>query len=176
MQKQSPLSLLLYAILYSALLKDCSSPNHKELEQKLAELDNRLQAELINKESFEKETLELKKQLEAKEEEKDELVKKHQLEITTLKDQLQNMPEVRVGLGSHNELEDLDSNNLTQSQVKMNNSQSTQTDQVQENCVEEHLSSPIHDICQEQIQMLEQKIADLETSVSTSLLKKCLHS
>ncbi|XP_073457878.1 centromere-associated protein E isoform X2 [Aquarana catesbeiana] len=148
----------------SALLKDCSSPNHKELEQKLAELDNRLQAELINKESFEKETLELKKQLEAKEEEKDELVKKHQLEITTLKDQLQNMPEVRVGLGSHNELEDLDSNNLTQSQVKMNNSQSTQTDQVQENCVEEHLSSPIHDICQEQIQMLEQKIADLETS------------
>lgn len=135
-------------------------------------MENWLQSEVIKKESFEKETLELKKQLEAKEEEKDELVKKHQLEITTLKDQLQNMPEVRVGLGSHNELEDLDSNNLTPSQVEMNNSQSTQTDQVQEKCVEEeNLSSHIHDICQEQIQMLEQKIADLETSVSTSLLQ-----
>ncbi|XP_018414480.1 PREDICTED: centromere-associated protein E [Nanorana parkeri] len=169
----------------SALLKDSSSPKNNEvLEQKLAELEDRLKtitkdyaAEVERRASFEKETLKLKQQLEAKEEEEDTLVKAHQLEITSLKDKLQNRPErneMRVGLEAAEQLEVLDSN-LTLSQDKMNISdQCTQTDQVQEKCDKEHLSSQIHDICQEQIMMLEQKIVDLETSNQQSNLVESL--
>ncbi|KAM5191512.1 centromere-associated protein E [Mantella aurantiaca] len=153
------------AMFQNGALLDSSSPKYKELKQKLAELEKRLQEEIKSKESFEEETLQLKKQLEAKE--KDELVKTHQLEITTEIDQLQNRPENNedmVELGASHELKDLDSE-LTLCQVKMNNShQSTQTVQIQENCMEEHPPSHIHNLCQEQIQMLEQKIADMKES------------
>lgn len=129
----------------------------------------------MRRESFEKETLKLKEQLEAKEKEKDDLVRTHELEITNLKDQLRNLPEnneFRIGLGAEDKLDDLDSSNLSLSQVNINNShQGIQTDQMLENCMEENLSSPIHDMCKEQIQMLEQKIADLEACVSAKPIR-----
>ncbi|XP_056422294.1 centromere-associated protein E isoform X2 [Hyla sarda] len=157
----------------STLTKEFSLQKCKEMEQKVAELEDKLHTltkeydmEVGKRESLEKETSELKQQLQSQNKRD---VSTLELEITSLKDQIQSLPEdgkqsplPRNLLDVPEELMPLKSD-IEQEQKKLNCLPFSALEEGQDP-VQEQLSSHTHDICREQIQMLEQKIADLEGS------------
>ncbi|XP_044133545.1 centromere-associated protein E [Bufo gargarizans] len=149
----------------SALKKDSSLQKCKELELKVAELQNQLtklskeyEVESRKRQSLEKETSELQQQqLQSKE--RDELVQTLELEITSLKDQLRNGHQCSTPTPLPGDNVDM-CEGLTA--LKTDEEQGPQLEGACQEPAQEQLSSHIHDLCREQIQMLELKIADLE--------------
>ncbi|XP_075057044.1 centromere-associated protein E isoform X2 [Mixophyes fleayi] len=160
----------------SAEIQDSIS-KFKDMEQKVDELEIKLknltkeyEVEVEKRESVEKETASLKQKVQMQEE-KDELLKSLEQEVISLQDQLQSRPksneqspETGDNLGTPEEQIHLKTNNCqVQDMARLNDlAPSTHVDSVVENPIEEQLSNHVHDICREQIQMLEQKIVDLE--------------
>ncbi|XP_040274167.1 centromere-associated protein E isoform X2 [Bufo bufo] len=149
----------------SALTKNSSLQKCKELELKVAELQNQLtklskeyEVESGKRQSLEKETSELKQQqLQSKE--RDEFVQTLELEITSLKDQLRNGPQYSTPTPLPGDNVDM-REGLTA--LNTDEEQGPQLEGACQEPAQEQLSSHIHDLCREQIQMLELKIADLE--------------
>ncbi|XP_075716728.1 centromere-associated protein E isoform X2 [Rhinoderma darwinii] len=163
----------------SALTKDTSLQKCIEMGQKVFALENQLnklteeyEGEVEKRESLEKETADLKQQLQSKNE-KDEVVRTLELEIISLKEQVQALPEGSEhtavpgdSLEVTEKLTPLKTSNEQEPQESNDSALRTEIDGVCQNPVREKRSSQIHNICWEQIQMLEQKVADLERNVN----------
>ncbi|XP_066444956.1 centromere-associated protein E-like isoform X4 [Eleutherodactylus coqui] len=155
----------------SALTKDSSLQKCKELEQKVAELEEELkrrneeyEAVVRKRDCLVNVTADLEEKLHS--EDKDEL------QITSLSDRSESVPDGNKqnpmpegSLEMPGKLSPLKTDE--QELEKLNDSPlSNRTDGVDQDPVLGLLASPIHDLCREQIQMLEQKIADLEGNES----------
>ncbi|XP_066430030.1 centromere-associated protein E-like isoform X5 [Eleutherodactylus coqui] len=155
----------------SALTKDSSLQKCKELEQKVAELEEELkrrneeyEAVVRKRDCLVNVTADLEEKLHS--EDKDEL------QITSLSDRSESVPDGNEqnpmpegSLEMPGKLSPLKTDE--QELEKLNDSPlSNRTDGVDQDPVLGLLASPIHDLCREQIQMLEQKIADLEGNES----------
>ncbi|XP_066430046.1 centromere-associated protein E-like isoform X3 [Eleutherodactylus coqui] len=155
----------------SALTKDSSLQKCKELEQNVAELEEELkrrneeyEAVVRKRDCLVNVTADLEEKLHS--EDKDEL------QITSLSDRSESVPDGNEqnpmpegSLEMPGKLSPLKTDE--QELEKLNDSPlSNRTDGVDQDPVLGLLASPIHDLCREQIQMLEQKIADLEGNES----------
>ncbi|KAM4049970.1 centromere-associated protein E isoform 10-T10 [Anomaloglossus baeobatrachus] len=157
----------------SALMKDTSLQKCKEMEQKVAELENQLkkmtkeyEVEVGKREYLEKENADLKQAKSNTEKDVETL----QLGLTCVKDQSGTQPEDGEQSPVPGDyLEEQEKLKMDDDQVleAVNDSPlSTQIDGACQDPDEEGLSRNSHDICLEQIRNLEQKIADLEGSTS----------
>ncbi|XP_073495329.1 uncharacterized protein [Phyllobates terribilis] len=158
----------------SAPIKDISLQKYKEMEQKVAELENQLKKltkdseEGVGKrESLEKEASDVKEV----ESNTDKDVQTLQLEDTCVRDQTGTPPEDGQQSpvpGDHPEvpqkLTPLKTDDEPELESLPGSPLSAPLDAVCQDPDEEVLSSNVHDMCWEQIRMLEQKIADLEGS------------
>ncbi|XP_073495424.1 uncharacterized protein [Phyllobates terribilis] len=158
----------------SAPIKDISLQKYKEMEQKVAELENQLKKltkdseEGVGKrESLEKEASDVKEV----ESNTDKDVQTLQLEDTCVRDQTGTPPEDSRQSpvpGDHPEvpqkLTPLKTDDEPELESLPGSPLSAPIDAVCQDPDEEVLSSNVHDMCWEQIRMLEQKIADLEGS------------
>lgn len=157
------------------------------MEQKVAELEKRLSkltaeydVEVGKRESLEKETADLKHQLESRDE-TEERVRTLELEITGLKDQIHTRAEYREQSpvpGDCLEIPDRPTPPKTdheqESPIWDDSPLRTPTDGEGQDPFQEQLSPDIHDLCREQIQMLELKLADLEGSGSPEKVRNAL--
>ncbi|XP_069834499.1 centromere-associated protein E isoform X3 [Dendropsophus ebraccatus] len=160
----------------SAPTKGVSFQKCEEMEQKVAELEDQLhkltkeyEAEVGRRESLERETADLR-QLQSQEK-KD--VSPVEVERSSLTEQDQSLPgqnEQNSVSSDHVDITEdqmfLNGDNVHELEELNDSSFKSQIDGVCQDPVQEQLFSPVHDICREQIQMLEQKIADLEATES----------
>ncbi|CAH2300862.1 centromere-associated E [Pelobates cultripes] len=156
--------------------KDSSQQKCKEMEQKIADLESQLkkvsqeyETETKERQSFAHEITNLKEQLETKEEEKNNIVKLLEHQITTLEGQLQTIipknesikkPSIDVEEESPEE-NDTHGNKITV--LELSSHSLGNLCEVQG--YDDKDLSHNHSLCQEQIQMLEQKIIDLEQTI-----------
>ncbi|XP_063281883.1 centromere-associated protein E [Pelobates fuscus] len=156
--------------------KDSSQQKCKEMEQKIADLESQLkkvsreyEAETKERQSFAHEITNLKEQLETKEEEKNNIVKLLEHQITTLEGQLQTIiPEnesiKKPSIGVEEESpEENDTHGNKRTVLELSSHSLGNLCEVQG--YDDKDLSHNHSLCQEQIQMLEQKIIDLEQTI-----------
>ncbi|XP_063774231.1 centromere-associated protein E isoform X2 [Pseudophryne corroboree] len=159
----------------SAEIQDSSIQELRSMEQKVSDLENKLKTmtkeyeeEVRKRELLEGETAALKRQVQCQDDNVG-LVKRLELQLIPLKDELQNRPERNEqshetdSLGTPEEQKHLEINDDQVEDIATNDSAySTHVYNDWDNAIEEPHLNNSHDICREQIQMLEQKIVDLE--------------
>ncbi|XP_071974920.1 centromere-associated protein E isoform X2 [Engystomops pustulosus] len=170
-------SMIDFSSASTSATKESSLQKCKVLEQKVAELENQLkkvskeyEGEVEKRESLEKETAALKVQLKSKDG-SDKLVQTEEQGMNSLEDKIQIVPvggEQNPGdqLETSEKLTLLETDDEQELEKLKHSTISTQTDGYCQIPVQEQDSNTIHDICREKIQMLEQKIADIEESSS----------
>uniref|UniRef100_A0A8C5LPC5 Centromere-associated protein E n=1 Tax=Leptobrachium leishanense TaxID=445787 RepID=A0A8C5LPC5_9ANUR len=163
---------------YSNQFNDFSQQKSKEMEQKITDLESQLkkitqeyESDAKEKESFANEIASLKEKLQLKEEETNNIVKALELQITNLEGQLHTVGTREPVNKCSVDIKELHSEKDEIQGGKMAALEEIQTllgnHVVEQEIIAEKFPSDPHHLCQEHIQMLEQKILDLEQAIET---------